>query len=108
MTGLQVFLDGIGTFFITIGVLFAGIGILGNIRFPDVYSRIHASGKVSSLGIVSLLFGCAFLMPAIALKALLLGLFLVLSAPVAAHAIALAAYRQGAPMRNALRDDLAK
>lgn len=101
-------LDVIGVFFIVTGVFFAAVGILGNIRFPDVYTRIHASGKVSSLGTVSLLFGSAFLMPETAFKDMALGVFLVLSAPVAAHVIALAAHRQGAPRLGVVRDDLAK
>jgi multicomponent Na+:H+ antiporter subunit G len=100
---LQIF----GLSFVVIGTFFALVGIIGIVRFPDVYTRIHASGKVSSLGIVNLLFGFALLMPEAALRALLLGLFLVVSAPVASHAIALAAHRQGEPRRNAVRDDLA-
>lgn len=89
------------------GLFFCAVGILGIMRFPDVYSRIHASGKVSSLGIVGILIGTALLMPNTALEVIVLGLFLVLASPVASHAIALAAHRQGVPKVNAIRDDLA-
>lgn len=83
------------------------VGVIGIMRFPDVYSRIHASGKVSSLGIVGILLGLAFLKPETALKAILLGAFLVIVTPVTGHVIALAAHRQGIPRANVQRDDLA-
>ena len=41
-------------------------------------------------------------------KGLVLIALLLLTAPVATHAIASAAYRIGIPMRNAIRDDLAQ
>lgn len=88
------------------GVFFSLVGILGMMRMPDVYSRIHASGKVSTLGVIGLLTGASLLMPEITLKALALALFLVITAPVASHAVAAAAHRQGVPRVGALRDDL--
>lgn len=89
------------------GLFFCAVGVLGIMRFPDVYSRIHASGKVSSLGIIGILIGTAFLMPETTLELIVLGVFLLVSSPVASHAIALAAHRQGVPRLNAFRDDLA-
>ena len=90
------------------GVFFSAVGIIGNMRFPDVYCRIHASGKVSTLGIISLLTGAALLMPTIALKAAALMVFLLLTAPVSSHAIAVAAHRQGVERKGAVRDDLGR
>lgn len=92
------------------GVIFSALGILGMIRFPDVYCRLHASGKVSTLGLFGLLLGAALIMPSLALKAIALGIFIVITTPVASHAIALAAYRLGVPLYNkeqGARDDLA-
>lgn len=89
------------------GAFFACVGIIGMMRLPDVYSRIHASGKVATLGILGLLVGAALLMPELALKSIALALFLVITAPVASHAIAAAAHRQGVPRVGAVRDDLA-
>ena len=77
-------------------------------RLPDMYTRLHASGKVSTVGLCSLLLGAAFLMPSAALKLLALALFAVLTLPVSTHIIAAAAYRAGIPMRRFTRDDLAK
>ncbi len=88
------------------GTFFSVVGIIGMIRLPDVYCRIHASGKVSTLGIIGLLAGASLIMPEVTLKALALAVFLVITAPVASHAIAAAAHRQGQLPINAVRDDL--
>jgi multicomponent Na+:H+ antiporter subunit G len=96
----------VGLVILWIGVIFSALGILGLIRFPDVYCRLHASGKVSTMGLCGLLLGLALLMPSATLKAIALAIFAVLTSPVATHAIALAAYRQGVPMRYSVRDDL--
>jgi len=98
----------IGVFFICFGIFFSVMGVAGLIRFPDIYSRIHASGKVSTLGIVGLLIGAAFLFPDTALKGIVLVIFLVSTAPVASHAIANGAHHSGVPMHKPIRDDLEK
>jgi multicomponent Na+:H+ antiporter subunit G len=100
----------LGVAFVWGGVIFSVLGVLGMIRFPDVYCRLHASGKVSTLGLFGLLLGAALIMPSLALKAIALTIFIVITTPVASHAIALAAYRLGVPMHNkdrGGRDDLA-
>ena len=70
----------------------AGLGIL---RLPDVLIRMHASTKAGTLG-VGLVFGAAALYfgnTAETAIAVLTVVFLLVTAPVAAHAIARAAYR---------------
>ena len=70
----------------------AGLGIL---RLPDVLIRMHASTKAGTLG-VGLVFGAAavhFGNMAETAIAVLTVVFLLVTAPVAAHAIARAAYR---------------
>lgn len=99
--------EGLSIVFLLLGLFFCLVGIIGLIRFPDVYTRIHASGKVSTVGLVGLLIGTALAMPQVTLKAAALAIFVVLTAPVASHAIASAAYRQGIPIGRSLRDDLA-
>jgi multicomponent Na+:H+ antiporter subunit G len=89
-----------------VGVIFSALGVLGLIRFPDVYCRLHASGKVSTMGLFGLLLGAALLMPSTLLKAVALAIFMTISSPVSTHAIALAAYRLGVPMQRAVRDDM--
>ncbi|MGQ9910294.1 MAG: monovalent cation/H(+) antiporter subunit G [Candidatus Flexifilum sp.] len=100
-------LEWIALLFIAIGIFFSFAGVLGVMRMPDVYTRLHASGKVSMLGLFGLLIGVALLMPEIAPKLIGLGLFLLITSPVASHSIAAAAYRSGVPLARVSRDDLA-
>ena len=83
----------LGAFFILFGMFFNIIGVVGIIRLPDAYSRLHASGKVAILGLFGVLIGISFLMPSGALKAFALGLFMFVTAPVVSHAIALSVRR---------------
>lgn len=79
--------------FIIGGVFFVIVGVVGTIRLPDVYTRLHATGKVAILGLFGLLVGAAFLMPSAALKLIALSLFMIVTAPATAHAIAAAVHR---------------
>lgn len=72
-----------GAFFI----LVAGIGLL---RFKDLYSRMHATTKATSFGLLLIIVGASlhFNVPVVWLKALLVIIFIYLTAPLAAHSIA--------------------
>jgi len=87
----------LGWVFITIGLAFDLFGCLGLVRFPDVYNRLQAATKCVTLGTCSILFGTFLIagFDAAGIKALLAILFLMLTAPVAAHAIARGAHRSG-------------
>ena len=89
------------------GVFFCFAGILGLVRMPDVYCRLHAAGKASTVGLCGLLVSAAFLLPVVTLKVIALAVFCILILPVSTHAIAAAAYRHGVPMQRPVRDDLA-
>jgi multicomponent Na+:H+ antiporter subunit G len=97
----------IGLFLLWVGVFFSVVGIIGLLRFPDVFTRIHSSGKVTTLGAVFLLAGVVCFMPQLLLKAIVLGGFLILTTPVASHSIAIAAHRNIERLRYGTRDDLA-
>ena len=99
----------IGLGAIWFGIVFNALGVVGLIRLPDVYSRLHATSKVSTLGLLGLLLGVVFIMGGGAgLKAIALGLFMMITGPMAGHAIASAAHRLGCPLEpNAVRNDLA-
>ncbi|MCC6803371.1 MAG: monovalent cation/H(+) antiporter subunit G [Anaerolineae bacterium] len=100
-------LEILGLVVLWVGVGFSVLGVVGMIRMPDLYCRLHASGKVATVGLCGLLIGTAILMPSAALKLLALAIFAVLTLPVSTHAIAAAAYRHGIPMNKAVRDDMA-
>ena len=97
---LENILDIIGLIFISIGLFFDFSGCLGLVRLPDVYNRLQAATKSVTLGTCSILLGTFFIdvgngLTAAGFKALLCMVFLVLTSPVAAHAIARGAHRAG-------------
>lgn len=98
----------IGLLILWFGVVFCVLGVLGMVRMPDIYTRLHATGKVATVGLFGILLGAAILMPSLTLKVIALLVFLSFTLPVGSHAIALAAYRSGIPMKNPVRDDLAR
>jgi multicomponent Na+:H+ antiporter subunit G len=103
--------DALGMVFVVFGLALDLVGCLGLIRFPDLYNRLQSSTKCVTLGTSSILFG-TFLMlgfTAGGIKCLLCILFLLLSSPVAAHAIARAAHRSGVGLwKGSVRDDYHK
>jgi multicomponent Na+:H+ antiporter subunit G len=105
---MSLILDLIAIIFIIGGTLFSIVGVLGYVRLPDVYSRLHATGKVGVFGVVLLLFGTFAATPSGWSRALVLLVFLLLTGPVSAHALSSAAYRLGLPMKDSVRDDLAE
>ena len=95
---------------VLIGTAFSIIGVLGYFRLPDVYTKLHASGKVGVFGVVLLLVATiiASLSNFSAGRGLILILLLLITGPVTSHAISSAAYRLGIRMEKAVRDDLAQ
>jgi multicomponent Na+:H+ antiporter subunit G len=82
----------IGTLF----VLLAGVGVF---RMPDLFSRMQASTKAGTLGVGCLVLavGLHFGDLGIGVRALLIVAFLFITAPIAAHMIAQAAYFTDVP-----------
>ena len=87
-------LEFLGVAALLFGLFFCAVGVLGVMRMPDSLTRLHASGKVATLGLFGLLLGAALLMPSVWLRLLALGLFVLLTSPVATHAIAASVYRR--------------
>jgi len=92
--------DCIGYILIFVGILFDIFGCIGLVRFPDVYNRLQASTKCVTLGTIMLLVGVAFLtgLNATAAKAVICAVFILITSPTAAHAIAKGAYAAGVPL----------
>ena len=89
--------DLIGFVFISIGLGFDVFGCLGLVRLPDVYNRLQAATKCVTFGTCSILLGTFIIVgfTAAGFKSLLCIVFLILTSPVAAHAIARGAHRAG-------------
>lgn len=88
------------------GTFFSVVGVVGMIRLPDAYSRLHATGKVGVYGVVLLLVAAAVWTPLGWGKAMLLIVLLMVAGPVSTHAIASAAYRIRLPLKKSHSDDL--
>ena len=84
-----------GMFFILIGSLFFLFGTIGLVRMPDLYNRMQASTKTTTLGVLSFLFGIGLIQLQWMIKLLVIALFIVLTAPVGASALARASYNAG-------------
>ena len=84
---------------VLIGVAFDLFGAIGLVRLPDVYNRIQAATKCVTLGTCFILAGTAVAagFGALAVKAILCMAFILITSPVAAHALARSAYRSGVP-----------
>ena len=90
-------IDIAGYVLIALGIFFDISGCIGLVRFPDVYNRLQASTKCVTLGTVLLLLGVALIsgIGAIAAKALVCAVFILVTSPTGAHAIAKGAYASG-------------
>jgi multicomponent K+:H+ antiporter subunit G len=75
-----------------VGGLFMFIGSLGLVRLPDIYTRLHAPTKATTLGIAGILLSSCILFSikhgTISINEWLITLFLLITAPVTANMIA--------------------
>ncbi len=88
-------LDYAGMIFVFIGSLFFLFGTIGLVRMPDLYNRMQASTKTTTLGVLSFLFGMGLMQLQWMIKLLVIALFIVLTAPVGASALARASHNAG-------------
>ncbi len=83
-----------------VGSAFAFLAALGVFRMPDVFTRMQASTKASTLGLGCLLIGAALQLADLAsvIRVVSIGAFIFLTTPVSAHVIARASYRADVPL----------
>jgi multicomponent Na+:H+ antiporter subunit G len=83
----------------SIGSLFMLLAAVGVLRLPDLFTRMQASTKSSTLGVACILLAVAvhFGRLGVTTQAVLVVAFFFLTTPVAAHMIARAAYVSGVP-----------
>lgn len=87
-------------------MLLAALGIL---RLPDLPTRMHASTKAGALGAILVMTAAAlfFADSLVVTKAIAVILFILITAPIAAHAIGRAGYFVGAPLwEGSVKDEL--
>ncbi|WP_090232002.1 monovalent cation/H(+) antiporter subunit G [Lentibacillus halodurans] len=96
---IEIILNIIIAIFLLSGAFFLLSSSIGVIRFPDVYTRLHATTKAATLGISGLLIGAFLFMyiqhHIVSGKLLLAIVFTLITSPVAGHMISRAAHRIG-------------
>ena len=104
--------------FLAIGVFFNLLASVGILRFPDVYTRIHASTKCTTFGTIFIVLATITYAlynwrldgnskwVVLAIHASLVVIFLVLTNPVGAHAIGRAARKSDIRPYGAVIDKL--
>lgn len=76
-----------------IGALFMFLGVLGLVRMPDVFNKLQAGTKATTLGLLSLVAALLLLRPGWWGKLIAIALLVLLTNPVGSHNLARAAHR---------------
>lgn len=81
---------------LTSGLFFFFVGVVGLVRMPDVFTRMHATTKCDTMGAGLIFLGLIIWqgMSYVSLNILLILIFVWLTNPTAAHAIAKSAYKR--------------
>lgn len=96
MSWVQV-ADVIAAICFLLGALLALIAAIGVLNLPDLLSRMHAATKPQVLGLIFVLIGLGFRLrdPGVIGILVLVGLFQLLTTPVANHMVGRASFRAG-------------
>ncbi len=100
-----------------VGMAFQVLGTLALHRFPDVYTRLHGATKCTTFGslfiyIGVIVYGISMVLSgdssfvALPFHAAIIMVFILITNPTGAHAIARAAHRNGIKPRHAVVDEL--
>lgn len=82
---------------LSLGIFFMFFGTLGVLIFPDLYTRLHPATKAGTAGILSIFLGLILKIgfSTFSIRIFLITLFILITSPVASHAIARGAYLSG-------------
>lgn len=83
---------------IIIGLFFSFAGVIGVIRMPDTFCRLQSATNISTMGAMPIALACSIWgfansNTSIGVKSLIIMFFLLITNPVASHAMARAAYK---------------
>lgn len=92
--------DVVIAFFMLTGSAFMFLSAFGIVRMPDLFTRMHAATKVGTVGVIGIVIAFALYFESLKVvaPALLIIVFFLATAPVAAHMIGRAAYFSGVPL----------
>jgi multicomponent Na+:H+ antiporter subunit G len=97
----------VGMVFIGIGVAFDALGCFGMVRLPDLYNRLQAATKCVTFGTCGIFMGIFFMkgFTDLGIKSLVGIVFVLMTSPVAAHALARGAHIFEVPLVRKLMVD---
>ena len=101
----------IGSIISLLGAIFIFLGSLGILRMPDLYNRMQAGTKATTLGSILTLSGIAigYINCKCGLKVIALIVFIVFTNPISSHALARAAHFAGIKLtEKSVEDKLAE
>lgn len=106
--------------FVIIGLVFNTLGVIGILRFPDVYTRLHAETKMTTFGTIFLGLGAIVYCAGgyfsssggqyidLSVNVIVILVALAFTNATGSHAIARAAYRSGQKPAKAVVDKLSE
>lgn len=100
---MEMIINGGAVFFTITGLFFFIVGVVGVLRLPDFYTRLHAAGKCDSLAAILVIIGVALFNfegwelanLLVSIKIILIAVFIFIASPTATHAITKAALVAG-------------
>ena len=101
--------EAITSFLLILGAGFMLLAAIGILRMPDLFTRMQAATKTSTLGAGSMFLGVAVFYGDLGIvsRSILVIAFMFLTLPVSAHMIARAAYFDGVPLwKGTIVDEL--
>lgn len=96
---------------IIFGCYFVFAGVVGILRMPDVFCRLHSCTSIATFGMLGIVLGTSLWTLlngniAMGIKILLIGVFIILTYPISGHAICKGAYKSSSkPHREMVCDD---
>lgn len=99
----------LGGVLLILGAIFTLLAAVGVVRLPDLYTRMHAASKAGAVGggLILLAVALVCMEAAVALRAVIGVIFLLLTTPISAHLLARASYLAGYRAdESTVRDDL--
>ncbi|MEJ6120630.1 Na+/H+ antiporter subunit G [Vibrio sp. 2-Bac 85] len=105
---MTVFLEVVISVLLVFGSIVMLIGSIGLAKLPDYFTRLHAPTKASTLGCASILIASMIFFSVqlghVSLKEMLISMFLLITAPVAAHMLAKAGLHYKVKMADSTKN----
>ena len=95
---------------LVIGIFFTLAGVVGVIRMPDTFCRLQSATNIATMGAKPIALECSIYgfsesNTSLGIKSLIIVVFLLISNPVGAHAMARAAYKNKAELSDKTKFD---